>query len=369
MTLLKPIPWLIFIFILDTGGWLNARLPVLLAFLLLMIVKNRINFNLRPTIAWVVMLAAIIPSLIVGSNYGVDILSALPYIYPILIFPILYIIFNSLRINEMDLVSAGFLFSILIVALFFGSLVGNSTVLSLLDFLANEPSAGFFKEKATFLNIPVQGIYFKATLLLTPIGLLAYTRRQWVAFFLILSALMIAQSKTGIFLLIFFCSLMDFKRMNLVRYLTLTVVALSTILLIFSIEALYEDILLGLVTRSLHFVSIYETFSNSWSGLFTGFGAGSTFYSYGFQEYTDDSEISQLEVLRRYGIVFLLIFCYFYIYGILRLLKNNNKPLAMALILFFVVSASNPVLLATPAIIFYAIVSCVIFKHSQVEKT
>jgi hypothetical protein len=249
-----------------------------------------------------------------------------------------------------------------------GSLAGNSTVLSLIDFLASEPSAGFFKEKATFLNVPVQGIYFKATLLLTPIGLLAYSKKQWGAFFLILCALVIAQSKTGIVLLIIFCSFLNFKRMNLVKYSTLTVVALGTTVLIFSIEALYEDIALGLVTRSLHFVSIYEAFSDSWSTLFSGFGAGSTFYSYGFLEYTDDSEISQLEVLRRYGIVFFLTICYFYLYGIFRLLRNNNKPLAMALLLYFVVSASNPVLLATPAIIFYAIVSSLIFRKTHIEK-
>lgn len=362
--------WLIFIFVLDTGGWIGLRPFIMATFLLISIVNFNSKINIIPVVAWIVLILLMIPSIISGVNAGIEMTVVLPFIYPILIFPLFYFIAVNSKITSEQLINAGAFFSAFIIILFFGSQLAIPACVSLIDYLSNNPEAGFFKEKTTFFEIPVQGIYFKATLLLIPLGVLAAGAKRWNVLTLIIFALIVAQSKTGVFILSIFSMMTAIRREKISVISISIIIFFISALIIFAIvtESIYEDLALGFATRGLHAYSMYEVITNSWPNFFTGFGAGSSFYSYGFLDYTNDSEVSQLEVLRRYGILFLAALTAFFYITYKKLIKNYDRPWAISILSYFIVSASNPVLLSTPAILYYAVVASRISKKYKTNK-
>lgn len=99
----------------------------------------------------------------------------------------------------------------------------------------------------------------------------------------------------------------------------------------------------GFAIRFGHVISVIDTLLND--NMFLGMGPGSTFYSMGFGSETNNIEISQLEIIRKYGLVgyFIINLAYFfvikYFYSV-----GKNKEL-ICLMAFYFVSYSNPVLL------------------------
>ena len=82
--------WLLFLFILDTGGWIGLR-PVVIALLILIsVIRFKPTANLKPIFAWVALIILMTPSIFAGESAGVSLSDAMPFIYPILVFPFFY---------------------------------------------------------------------------------------------------------------------------------------------------------------------------------------------------------------------------------------------------------------------------------------
>ena len=116
----------------------------------------------------------------------------------------------------------------------------------------------------------------------------------------------------------------------------------------------------GAAPRLLHFPAVWNYFSGRPIYFLFGGGPGSVFFTeaFIFQEnggWTDDSEISQLEALRIYGVFFTMYLLFLFVKLSKKTVSEGLSAFSYALWSFFLVAASNPVLLTTPAIIFYSI--------------
>jgi hypothetical protein len=352
--------FLLFLIFLDTGGWLHVR-SFILSWLFLKALNLSISkYDLYFLKIWLVVILLLIPSILNAKNQGIDLLTSITYIYPLLIFPI-YLL-AAKNINSKDLVNCAMYFSIFIISLFILSFLNVSLINTFIDYLNTQKNAGFFSVKSSFFIFPMQVIYFKATLLLVPLAILAVFQERWVVFLLIIGALIIAPSRTGVIFIVIFL-FFYFSKFNLkFIFLLLIVITLTVSYLIENSSSdLVVDFFFSGSTRMLHIDSLFDYFKKNPNYFFFGGGPGSFFYSEGFmlQEslgYTDDSEISQLEVLRRYGVFFMLFLHIIFFNIVKKLFKNSRQDLAISLIAYYLVSASNPVLLTAPAVLFYAII-------------
>ena len=110
----------------------------------------------------------------------------------------------------------------------------------------------------------------------------------------------------------------------------------------------------GTNIRIGHLRSVYDEFASRPAALSFGFGAGSTFYSEGFQEVTDNIELSQFEILRKYGLFGLTVLIVYIAAAAARARAiEATVPLAEAIACYFLVAMSNPVLLTFGAMLLY----------------
>jgi hypothetical protein len=318
---------------------------------------------------WFVLLLLMIPSLYNALEQGVELGTSLTYVYPLLIFPI-YLVATSKLVTR-DIINSGKYFCIFILFLFVFRTFNIGPIDTFFNYLIDQKNAGFFSEKVSFFSMPLQGIYFKATLLLVPIGILSIFEKRWVILMLIFAALFVAPSRTGIIVIVIFLLVHLFKHKILYMLLVfLLLILIFAYILLYSSNELILDFLVGGSTRMLHVDAVIDYFTAHPNYFFFGGGAGSVFYTEAFslQEnlgFTDDIEISQLEILRRYG-VFFLVYLFFVFYKVGRgLWINGRKDLTLALILYFLVSASNPVLLTAPAVLFYSVILNELEKSSR----
>ena len=360
-----------FILVLDTGGWLFLR-PIVLISLVAESILSRRKFKISKAISFNFFLTIILisPSIISGLNHDVNLITGFAFFAPIiLLFPIYTILSNS-KIEYKHLESGGVIFAWFIVIIFIGYMIGLPIFRKFLVFLSTEDSAGFFGLSRSFLGYPIPAIYFKATLLLVPIGLGLYHSRNWKGLFIVFMALIISYSKFGVFVLTIFI----FKHLISKKKLSgvIPVITLTTLVLIFiSSIASFSALALGFATRFLHVSSIYQTLIQNPIEIIVGQGAGSEFYTSAIVGdavggLVTDSEVSQFEAIRRYGIVFNL-FMTIYFYKTYRNLKKmtNQSHLSEGLLSYYLVSFSNPILLTLPAMIYYATLLRRIYKNKQ----
>jgi hypothetical protein len=110
----------------------------------------------------------------------------------------------------------------------------------------------------------------------------------------------------------------------------------------------------GVSVRNLHLSSIVTNINHKPSIMLFGSGPGSRFYTSGFEAFTDNIEISQLEILRKYGLLFFILIHLILLRTVTNLFRSNNIELVFAIFGYYIVSFSNPVLMSTPFILFFA---------------
>lgn len=261
-----------------------------------------------------------------------------------------------------------------------GNFFSTTILISFLFFLRDPVSAElFFKQ----LEIPgwfylrsdnFPQVYFQATLTLVPISIFAYLNGfKKSAIFMILT-LLLSLSRFGFFSSIFILFLAKFfkikNRLEFFNFIFITIVFIFPIFGYFiytnadltRIQSAFfnED---GLYIRIGHLYSVYSNFDTL--NFVFGSGSGSFFYTIGFHEYVDNIEISQLESLRRNGVVgytlisilLILISSYF--------VKKNMEIEFFSFLSFYLVAFSNPVLLTVSLSILSA---CLLNQCSSYKK-
>lgn len=364
---------LLFLFILDTGGWLFARPLVVILFLIKLLGKRVLIISKREILPWFILVILLLPSLINARGQNIPTIVSLTYIYPLLVFPIFLIFSNTLKLNRTSLFYVGYYFSATVILFFILRLINFGPVNGIVQYLQANPSSGFFDEKNAFFGRRLPVVYFKATLLLVPINILSLYYSKYTLYALTLLALVLAPSRTGVVVVVLF-SLPNFYKKNRTWFKYILF-----FLLVYLAQMFYKNwkliselfLFAGGLTRFTHIAAIVEYLQRNPWFIFFGAGPGSTFFSEAFinQEnkgFTDDSEISQFEVLRRYGIFFLIYLIYLFKIVLKKFLLSRRKGDYYALLSYFIVSASNPVLLTAPAMFYYAITISTL-KHSSDE--
>ena len=98
-----------------------------------------------------------------------------------------------------------------------------------------------------------------------------------------------------------------------------------------------------------HVVSLFELWNDHPLGLVFGFGLGSEFYSSGSGKIGSNIEPDHLNVIRKYGLIWAMMF-FLWVLGVSRSAINGNavqvRALGWSLFFAFVVCGSNPVLIS-----------------------
>lgn len=351
-----------FLFILDTGGWLFLRPFVLFTIIAeALLNNNKFKISKSALLNHLFLILLIIPSILSGYFFhDITLIIGFAYFAPIvLLFPLYTLLYNS-KLEYKNFEYGGVYFAAFIVLLFFGFIVGLPGIPNLYGYLSKDDSAGFFGLMRSFQGYSIPAIYFKATLLLVPIGVGLFHAKKWKSLSIIFMALIISYSKFGVVILTFFIlrNLISTKKFKFsllgIIFLLLTIIFVATI-------SSASSLILGLSTRFLHVTSIYSSLIQNPIEILIGQGAGSRFYTSAIVGnsvggWVTDSEISQIEALRRYGFMF-NFFMTLYFYKIYRKLKkiSNQEKLSEGLLAYYLVSFSNPVLLTLPAMLYYAI--------------
>ncbi len=110
-----------------------------------------------------------------------------------------------------------------------------------------------------------------------------------------------------------------------------------------------------------HIDSYVQEFNRNPSVLVWGEGAGSAFYSEGFEDWTTVTELSYLELIRVFGIPVTLFFLVGLFWISRRLFRQGQFGLGIAFISYLVICASNPLLISSTG--FLAI--CAVWKEVE----
>ena len=134
----------------------------------------------------------------------------------------------------------------------------------------------------------------------------------------------------------------------------LLVLIAATFSLIFLLMLMGEKGDSSIKVKDLHMQSYNEIFSeHPYKTLFTGWGAGSEFYSKGFHKMTSTTELSFFETIRRYGLLStILIFIFIWLRPVIYCFSNKmpfvyQSYLSIIIISYICVACTNPFLLGS----------------------
>mgnify|MGYP001566512288 CR=1 FL=1 len=352
--------------ILDSGGEKYIRnVAMIMVFILAMLQLSR-NFSYPGILSYLTLVSLLSVSIMRSIASGVEPVTMVAWILPILSIPIFVVFCRAANITAKHFIASGALFGSVVILLFVGRLTGNPMLMELNELLTSG-AAGFFNYKQAFFSDELPVVYFQGTLSLVFIGVLAWGYGRYFVFAIILIALVVAPSRFGVFSVCAFALFYTLLSKLSFRYdrfwLTIIcVTAFAFITLLFN-NTMARDSSFWLEFDSVrggHLSSIIEVLNDDPSILLTGAGPGSQFFSSGFGALADNIEISQLELLRKYGIAFIVFVHLFLALLIRRLVTKKRNAEVFALLSHYVVSLSNPALLSIPFLLFlgYLIAQC-----------
>ncbi len=168
--------------------------------------------------------------------------------------------------------------------------------------------------------------------------------------------MILAPSRTGFMVLILWGLIIFVKKSYWRVFLIPLIILIAGIILFYlpfgsELFSIFSGDNEGVEIRNGHIASVLDEFKNHPITIFTGEGPGSFFYTKGRSVFADNIEISQLEYLRKYGVIGFLIFNIVYFAP---LFSNNKKSFYLkgTLVVYYFVAFSNPVLFSIFAMMF-----------------
>jgi hypothetical protein len=351
----------VFSFMFDSGGELGIRAAGFALLLITLLLRfKHVKLHANEIYGWLGFICLLMPSILIASLNGIELSKIATWVVIFFIFPFFILAVRAARINETHFIHGGLFFAIIILTIFIGRIFQIGPILEFHYFIS-ERTAGFFNEKAAYSDEAMPVVYFQGTLTLVICAALAVANQRKLIYLVITLALIAAPSRVGAFAALTVGLFIFFMRQTLVDRRSLVFFAIAMCLFALGYFALSNDqasLLLatneGPSTRQLHLESVARQFSDHPLFFVFGNGPGSEFYSSGIEKMTDNIEISQLEMLRKFGIVFSFFLIVAYVWIIRRLINARQTPLYLAMVAHFFVAASNPVLFSIPAIIIFA---------------
>ena len=222
--------------------------------------------------------------------------------------------------------------------------------------LLHENGTGYFGFRYLGSNL-VPNIYFRATLFLVPAFIYFYFIKKKLGMVVCLVALICAFSKAALVAIIAFLALMPFTRKISIRsFIPLALVALIFLGVNYFVPAWGTEIvdtIKGETKTAQVRVNHYNSFKNLLYEeplyFVIGQGVGTKFYSSASNTYVSNIEIDHINTVRKFGIVWFVLFglVVLYICGqLIRSVNNELKGCGYGLLFSFIVTGTNPVLLS-----------------------
>ena len=346
----------IFLLLVDSGGTLGVRnfaFLIIFSNLLNCIFFKKIQFNIIFLKTYSIFISSLIIPIAVSINNNIPFNEIFPWISVFLIVPFFPTFIKSSSFTNNDFITAGKYFALLIILLFVIKFFQISSLEFIFDYF-RENSQGFFKDKYFLSGDILPNVYFQGTLGLIICGCLAIYNKNYITVLIIAISLILAPSRFGFVIIFLSFFIVNFKfTFNNIFILGLLIVILTFLLSLlpfgYELFSIYTGESDGVSVRSGHFTSLIVEYEKKPISLILGQGPGSTFYSQGINEITNNIEVSQLELLRKYGLITFFLFHIFYFYPIITQIPGSLK---ISLLLFYVVTFSNPVLLSIFSLFF-----------------
>lgn len=156
-------------------------------------------------------------------------------------------------------------------------------------------------------------------------------------------------------LVAFVCIYLFFKQNKISKIIVIS--SASIFLLIFGTNILEFtiDIFMNKASsdavRSGHLTSILSTFNDNPMSLIFGQGIGTTFYSTGVNKIIVTCELSYWNILRQFGIIGLSFILFLFGVNLINLIKNKKYECILFVLIFLIISYTNPFLWSTTGII------------------
>lgn len=344
------IVFVLFSFIIDSGGPIGIRmlslgLAVAVGGLNFLLQRNR-KMDVYFLIFIFFLLIFSICGFISAAINGIELKVAYIWILPVVSVPVFYFFFLSFKTDDLvkGVVYTGWVFSFVILMTFFSLyFLGESS----LTIIQHYDLPGWFYIRPD--GYPQ--VYFQATLVLVLITIYSYFKNYKKSAFVFCFILLMCLSRFGFstsmaFILLGMTGIVLYIR----RYVT-TIFILQSALFVIACLVMYLQVGMdyvmdgsGFQIRLGHLISIFDAMR--FDNLMIGMGPGSEVYSIGFEKFTDNIEISQLELIRKYGFVGYFIYTLAFFFLLTSLVKKNKFPEIYALYGFYIASYSNPVLLS-----------------------
>lgn len=216
-------------------------------------------------------------------------------------------------------------------------------------------------------DVLVGKVYPRAALFFVSAGIYYFLMGNLFRFFVLLTALILVVSKSGVLILVGL-TLLKLQKRFILSYKFIIFVSTITGLGVVttSIYPNYYDVLASMIMgqsetailRIQHLYSLLDHFDKNWLSLFFGQGIGTSFFTLGTNAFETNIELDHLETIRRYGIIWasvffsaVLILCFRLIFLSRHL---SHRAIGIALFAGFLAAGTNPVLISPPFMILFA---------------
>ena len=352
--------FLIFANIFDMAGTIGIKY-VSYIFVILYLILNFRSISLKKDIL-IIGLALFIFGPIFSLGWGIvnggDIALGITQITAFFVMIIFFLFINSSEPMKTIRYIYFFLFclSLVIIVLFFLVYIEPNTFYLLKLNILHKDRAGYFGFR-TLGSTLLPNIYFPATLFLVPAFIYFYFIKNKLGMFICLGALICSFSKAAFIIIIMFLALIQFTRKLSFRSL---IPLLLIIILIFGVNyfvpAWGNEIVNSLKgetqtsqVRIDHYKSFKDLLDEKPIYLIIGQGVGTSFYSSATGTFVSNIEIDHINTIRKFGIVWFLLFGLIVLNISIKLISSSNNELkgcGYALIFSFIVTGTNPVLLS-----------------------
>jgi hypothetical protein len=358
------------ILILDSGGGLRLRniaFLIIVFFGLYGMYKHR-SLNKNFIYFFLIFFISLIPGIMISIFNSIPIFQIVNWILSFTLLPFFYFYVKGSELSHKCFVIAGGIFSTIVIVLFFGRLMNIGFVIAANDYITSN-SDGFFANKNFASGDILPNVYFQGTLSVVICGCLSLRNNNYLAFFLILIGLILAPSRFGFMVLIIWAAFLFLRKSWIMLAYSPIIIIVAFLILqnlafgkeLFSAFTGESD---GMEVRYGHLISIYTIFRENPFYFLFGQGPGSVFFTKGTYSLTDNIEISQLEFIRKYGVFSLISFCMLYFMPLFSRFTSDIY-LKGALVIYFMVSFSNPVLFSIFSMLFLAFVYVEIFDSKN----
>lgn len=346
---------ILFFIIFDSSGVLYIRniiLSVLMAlgFILFFLIRERISLYIGIIVCFILLALTSLSTVLNGG----DIFSSLKWVVSLVAFIPLIMIFREIRnINLINIVSIMIKLYFSVYVIMYALMLYSAGDFAL--FLSDIGLPGFFRYEDGVIVLYLQSILvlsvffpfllfngkFFDSLLLIIIFLLSSTDFALIIVFFTIVVKHTNTLKTTTKLIVNF-----FLLFVTLIYVAFFVIYISTL----PHENCYLYYWSGTLVRYGHLISIVEYFINNPGEFIFGMGGDSYLYSYGTCDNVNNTEISQLEILRKYGILFVIIYHLAIFYVFKEMQKNKGHVELFSLFSLYLSFLSNPGLLGITSV-------------------